>query len=74
MSAIFVTEQIDTFSLCLGLDAAAATLYSDEIHKVPAGIHPWGSESAVVCSQPSRNFSRPDGLEDPEELINASSN
>lgn len=53
-----------------GLDAAAATLYSDEIHKVSAGIHPWGSESAVVCSQPSRNFSRPDGLEDPEELIN----
>ncbi|XP_078276733.1 tax1-binding protein 1 homolog B isoform X2 [Rhinoraja longicauda] len=53
-----------------GLDAAAGTLYSDEIHKVSAGIHPWGSDSAVVCSQPSRNFSRPDGLEDPEELIN----
>ncbi|XP_051871775.1 tax1-binding protein 1 homolog B isoform X2 [Pristis pectinata] len=53
-----------------GSDGAAGALYSDEIHKVSAGIPPWGLDSAVVCSQPSRNFSRPDGLEDPDELIN----
>ncbi|XP_072139311.1 tax1-binding protein 1 homolog B isoform X2 [Mobula birostris] len=53
-----------------GSDGAAGTLYSEEMHKVSTGIPPWGSDTAVVCSQPSRNFSRPDGLEDPDELIN----
>lgn len=27
----------------------------------------WGLEDNVVCSQPARNLSRPDGLEDPED-------
>lgn len=31
--------------------------------RVPA----WGLEDNVVCSQPARNLSRPDGLEDPED-------
>ncbi|XP_041039677.1 tax1-binding protein 1 homolog B [Carcharodon carcharias] len=45
-------------------------LYLDEIHRMPRGVPSWGLDSTVVCSQPSRNFSRPDGLEDPDELIN----
>ncbi|XP_072365500.1 tax1-binding protein 1 homolog B isoform X2 [Scyliorhinus torazame] len=45
-------------------------LYLDEIRRMPRGIPSWGLDSTVVCSQPSRNFSRPDGLEDPDELIN----
>ncbi|XP_062925610.1 tax1-binding protein 1 homolog B isoform X2 [Mobula hypostoma] len=53
-----------------GSDGAAGALFSEEMHKVSTGIPPWGSDTAVVCSQPSRNFSRPDGLEDPDELIN----
>ncbi|XP_067858603.1 tax1-binding protein 1 homolog B isoform X2 [Heptranchias perlo] len=53
-----------------GRDGADGALYPDEIRRVPIGIPSWGLDSTVVCSQPSRNFSRPDGLEDPDELIN----
>ncbi|XP_067915481.1 tax1-binding protein 1 homolog B isoform X2 [Heterodontus francisci] len=53
-----------------GRDRADGALYPDEIRRVPIGIPSWGLDSTVVCSQPSRNFSRPDGLEDPDELIN----
>ncbi|XP_069770201.1 tax1-binding protein 1 homolog isoform X3 [Narcine bancroftii] len=52
-----------------GSDGAAGALRSDDL-KVSTGIPPWGMKTTVVCSQPSRNFSRPDGLEDPDELIN----
>uniref|UniRef100_UPI00398F69C7 tax1-binding protein 1 homolog B isoform X2 n=1 Tax=Pristiophorus japonicus TaxID=55135 RepID=UPI00398F69C7 len=53
-----------------GRDGADGALYPDEIRRVPIGIPSWGLDSTVVCSQPSRNFSRPDGLEDLDELIN----
>lgn len=33
----------------------------------PARSPTWGLEDKVVCSQPARNLSRPDGLEDPED-------
>lgn len=51
-------------------DGEDGALYPDEIRRVPLGISAWGLDSNVVCSQPSRNFSRPDGLEDPDDLIN----
>ncbi|CAH2282685.1 tax1-binding 1 isoform X1 [Pelobates cultripes] len=33
----------------------------------PARANTWGLEDKVVCSQPARNLSRPDGLEDPDD-------
>ncbi|XP_060680603.1 tax1-binding protein 1 homolog B isoform X2 [Hemiscyllium ocellatum] len=53
-----------------GRDGTDGALYPDEIRRVPIGVPAWGLDSTVVCSQPSRNFGRPDGLEDPNELIN----
>ncbi|XP_078519614.1 tax1-binding protein 1 isoform X6 [Lissotriton helveticus] len=48
-------------------DGADGAFYPDEIQRPPAGTNAWGLEDNVVCSQPARNLSRPDGLEDPEE-------
>ncbi|MGH0137434.1 UNVERIFIED_CONTAM: hypothetical protein FKN15_009514 [Acipenser sinensis] len=49
-------------------DGADGTFSSDQIHRPPIGAPFW--DSNVVCIQPARNLSRPDGLEDPEELSN----
>ncbi|MBZ3876072.1 Tax1-binding protein 1-like protein [Sciurus carolinensis] len=46
-------------------DGADGAFYPDEIQRPPVRVPSW--EDNVVCSQPSRNLSRPDGLEDPEE-------
>ncbi|XP_042637461.1 tax1-binding protein 1 [Orycteropus afer afer] len=48
-------------------DGADGAFYPDEIQRPPVRVHSWGLEDNVVCSQPSRNLSRPDGLEDPED-------
>ncbi|XP_006832246.1 PREDICTED: tax1-binding protein 1 isoform X2 [Chrysochloris asiatica] len=48
-------------------DGADGAFYPDEIQRPPVRAHSWGLEDSVVCSQPSRNLSRPDGLEDPED-------
>ncbi|KAM6202162.1 tax1-binding protein 1 [Rhynchocyon petersi] len=47
--------------------AADGAFYPDEIQRPPVRAHSWGLEDSVVCSQPARNLSRPDGLEDPED-------
>uniref|UniRef100_A0A2K5DJP2 UBZ1-type domain-containing protein n=1 Tax=Aotus nancymaae TaxID=37293 RepID=A0A2K5DJP2_AOTNA len=44
-------------------DGADGAFYPDEIQRPPVR----GLEDNVVCSQPARNLSRPDGLEDPED-------
>ncbi|XP_066571749.1 tax1-binding protein 1 homolog B isoform X2 [Amia ocellicauda] len=49
-------------------DGADGEFSSDKIHRPPVGPPSW--DSNVVCIQPARNLSRPDGLEDPEELSN----
>ncbi|XP_047416923.1 tax1-binding protein 1 isoform X2 [Sciurus carolinensis] len=49
----------------LQYDGADGAFYPDEIQRPPVRVPSW--EDNVVCSQPSRNLSRPDGLEDPEE-------
>ncbi|XP_077896050.1 tax1-binding protein 1 isoform X3 [Ictidomys tridecemlineatus] len=46
-------------------DGADGAFYPDEIQRPPVRVPSW--EDNVVCSQPSRNLSRPDGLEDPED-------
>ncbi|KAM5271205.1 tax1-binding protein 1 isoform 2-T2 [Ctenodactylus gundi] len=46
-------------------DGADGAFYPDEIQRPPVRVPSW--EDNVVCSQPARNLSRPDGLEDPEE-------
>ncbi|XP_048195576.1 tax1-binding protein 1 isoform X1 [Perognathus longimembris pacificus] len=46
-------------------DGADGTFYPDEIQRPPLRVPSW--EDNVVCSQPARNLSRPDGLEDPED-------
>lgn len=47
-------------------DGADGAFYPDEIQRPPTGPPSWGLDGSVVCNQPSRNLSRPDGLEDPE--------
>ncbi|XP_063095989.1 tax1-binding protein 1 isoform X3 [Cavia porcellus] len=46
-------------------DGADGAFYPDEIQRPPMRVPSW--EDSVVCSQPARNLSRPDGLEDPED-------
>uniref|UniRef100_A0A673V8V3 Tax1 binding protein 1 n=1 Tax=Suricata suricatta TaxID=37032 RepID=A0A673V8V3_SURSU len=48
-------------------DGADGAFYPDEIQRPPVRAPSWGVEDNVVCSQPARNLSRPDGLEDPED-------
>ncbi|KAM9215940.1 tax1-binding protein 1 isoform 1-T1 [Dugong dugon] len=48
-------------------DGADGAFYPDEIQRPPVRVHSWGLEDNVVCSQPARNLSRPDDLEDPED-------
>ncbi|XP_037860706.2 tax1-binding protein 1 isoform X16 [Chlorocebus sabaeus] len=48
-------------------DGADGAFYPDEIQRPPVRVPAWGLEDSVVCSQPARNLSRPDGLEDPED-------
>ncbi|KAM8771306.1 tax1-binding protein 1 isoform 2-T2 [Rhynchonycteris naso] len=48
-------------------DGADGAFYPDEIQRPPVRVPSWGMEDNVVCSQPARNLSRPDGLEDPED-------
>ncbi|XP_036183645.1 tax1-binding protein 1 isoform X1 [Myotis myotis] len=48
-------------------DGADGAFYPDEIQRPPVRAPSWGLEDNVVCSQPARNLSRPDGLEDPED-------
>ncbi|XP_036183646.1 tax1-binding protein 1 isoform X2 [Myotis myotis] len=51
----------------LQYDGADGAFYPDEIQRPPVRAPSWGLEDNVVCSQPARNLSRPDGLEDPED-------
>ncbi|KAM4029044.1 tax1-binding protein 1 [Anomaloglossus baeobatrachus] len=48
-------------------DGADGALTPDEVQGPPARPPSWSLIDKVVCSQPSRNLSRPDGLEDPDE-------
>ncbi|XP_025030757.1 tax1-binding protein 1 isoform X2 [Python bivittatus] len=48
-------------------DGADGAFYPDEIQRPPVRAASWDLEDNVVCSQPARNFSRPDGLEDLED-------
>ncbi|KAM8978426.1 tax1-binding protein 1 isoform X2 [Sarcophilus harrisii] len=49
-------------------EGADGAFYPDEIQRPPpVRSFLWELEDNVVCSQPARNLSRPDGLEDPEE-------
>ncbi|XP_075414352.1 tax1-binding protein 1 isoform X2 [Tenrec ecaudatus] len=48
-------------------DGADGAFYPDEIQRPPVRGPSWGLEDNVVRSQPARNLSRPDGLEDPED-------
>ncbi|XP_025959536.1 tax1-binding protein 1 isoform X2 [Dromaius novaehollandiae] len=48
-------------------DGADGAFNPDEIQRPPIRTSFWELEDDVVCSQPSRNLSRPDGLEDPED-------
>ncbi|XP_055202893.1 tax1-binding protein 1 isoform X22 [Gorilla gorilla gorilla] len=48
-------------------DGADGAFYPDEIQRPPVRVPSWGLEDNVVCSQPARNLSRPDGLEDSED-------
>ncbi|XP_039917068.1 tax1-binding protein 1 isoform X1 [Hirundo rustica] len=48
-------------------DGADGAFNPDEIQRPPVRSSFWELEDDVVCSQPSRNLSRPDGLEDPED-------
>ncbi|XP_074431019.1 tax1-binding protein 1 isoform X2 [Larus michahellis] len=48
-------------------DGADGAFNPDEIQRPPVRPSFWELEDDVVCSQPSRNLSRPDGLEDPED-------
>ncbi|XP_074840672.1 tax1-binding protein 1 [Carettochelys insculpta] len=47
-------------------DGADGAFYPEEIQRLPVKTSSW--EENVVCSQPARNLSRPDGLEDPEDI------
>ncbi|XP_031759155.1 tax1-binding protein 1 homolog isoform X1 [Xenopus tropicalis] len=48
-------------------DGADGAFNPDEVQGPPVRATSWGLEDKVVCSQPARNLSRPDGLEDPDE-------
>ncbi|KAM9231981.1 tax1-binding protein 1 isoform 2-T3 [Leptosomus discolor] len=48
-------------------DGADGAFNPDEIQRPPVRMSFRELEDDVVCSQPSRNLSRPDGLEDPED-------
>lgn len=48
-------------------DGADGAFNPDEIQGPPARPPSWILVDKVVCSQPARNLSRPDGLEDPDE-------
>lgn len=48
-------------------DGADGAFNPDEVQGPPAQAPLWEYESKVVCSQPARNLSRPDGLEDPDD-------
>ncbi|KAM3928523.1 tax1-binding protein 1 [Leptodactylus fuscus] len=48
-------------------DGADGAFNPDEVQGPPARPPSWGLVNKVVCSQPARNLSRPDGLEDPDE-------
>ncbi|XP_044148736.1 tax1-binding protein 1 isoform X2 [Bufo gargarizans] len=48
-------------------DGADGAFNPDEVQGPPARPPMWGLVDKVVCSQPARNLSRPDGLEDPDE-------
>ncbi|KAM4688370.1 tax1-binding protein 1 isoform 1-T1 [Discoglossus pictus] len=48
-------------------DGADGAFNPDEIQGPPVRAPSWGMEDKVVCSQPARNLSRPDGLEDPDD-------
>ncbi|KAK1795258.1 hypothetical protein P4O66_010437 [Electrophorus voltai] len=51
---------------CVGPDSADGEFSDEHVPRLPpAGPPSW--DSNVVCSQPARNLSRPDGLEEPEE-------
>ncbi|XP_043922745.1 tax1-binding protein 1 [Protopterus annectens] len=47
-------------------DGADGAFYPDEVQRPPIEPPSWRLDGSVVCNQPSRNLSRPDGLEDPE--------
>ena len=51
----------------MSADGADGAFYPDEIQRPPVRAGSWEFEDNVVCSQPARNLSRPDGLEDPED-------
>ncbi|XP_073437461.1 tax1-binding protein 1 isoform X2 [Dendrobates tinctorius] len=48
-------------------DGADGALNPDEVQGPPARPPSWSLIDKVVCSQPARNLSRPDGLEDPDD-------
>ncbi|XP_034258071.1 tax1-binding protein 1 isoform X1 [Pantherophis guttatus] len=48
-------------------DGADDAFYPDDIQRPPMRTASWDLEDNVVCSQPARNFSRPEGLEDLED-------
>ncbi|XP_053571708.1 tax1-binding protein 1 [Bombina bombina] len=48
-------------------DGADGAFNPDDIKGPPVRSASWGMEDNVVCSQPSRNQSLPDGLEDPDD-------
>ncbi|XP_018431772.1 PREDICTED: tax1-binding protein 1 isoform X2 [Nanorana parkeri] len=48
-------------------DGADGAFNPDDVQGPPAQAPLWEYESKVVCSQPARNLSRPDGLEDPDD-------
>ncbi|KAM3822252.1 tax1-binding protein 1 isoform 3-T4 [Vipera latastei] len=48
-------------------DGADDAFYPDDIQRPPMRTASWDLEDNVVCSQPARNFSRPDDLEDLED-------
>lgn len=55
--------------MCLDLDSADGEFSDDQMPRLPP-VGPPSLDSNVVCSQPARNLSRPDGLEEPEEQAN----
>ncbi|KAI5106127.1 tax1-binding protein 1-like B isoform X1, partial [Silurus meridionalis] len=57
----------------LGLDSADGEFSDDQMPRLPP-VGPPSWDSNVVCSQPARNLSRPDGLEEPEEQANTQTN
>ncbi|XP_026529393.1 tax1-binding protein 1 isoform X2 [Notechis scutatus] len=48
-------------------DGADDTFYPDDIQRPSMRTASWDREDNVVCSQPARNFSRPESLEDLED-------